>query len=69
METVTRLKREHTGWQKFLVSYSSDKRPITIIYRELIKLNSRRINQPNEEMGTLTEDNFQRKKYKYQTNT
>jgi hypothetical protein len=25
METVTRLKREHTGWQKFLVSYSSDK--------------------------------------------
>jgi hypothetical protein len=36
-ETVTRLKRQPTAWEKILASYSSDKGLITRIYRELKK--------------------------------
>jgi hypothetical protein len=39
-EMVTRLKRQPTVWEKIFASYTSDKRLITRIYRELRKLNS-----------------------------
>jgi hypothetical protein len=47
-EMVSSLKRLPTEWEKIFVSYTSDKRLIPRIYRELKKLNSQRI---NEEMG------------------
>jgi hypothetical protein len=34
-ETVTRLKRQPMEWEKIFASYSSDKRLISRIYREL----------------------------------
>jgi hypothetical protein len=34
-ETVTRLKRQPTEWEKIFASYASDKGLITRIYREL----------------------------------
>jgi hypothetical protein len=34
-ETVTRLKRQHTEWEKIFASYSSDKELISRIYRKL----------------------------------
>jgi hypothetical protein len=34
-ETVTRLKRLPTEWEKIFTNYSSDKGLITTIYREL----------------------------------
>jgi hypothetical protein len=38
-ETVTRLKRQPTEWEKIFARYSSDKALISRIYRELKKLN------------------------------
>jgi Mg/Co/Ni transporter MgtE len=43
-EMVTRLKRQPTEWEKIFANYTSDKRLITRIYRELKKLNSQKIN-------------------------
>jgi hypothetical protein len=43
---VTRLKRQPTEWEKIFTSYTSDKRSITRIYRELKKLTSPKINDP-----------------------
>jgi hypothetical protein len=34
-ETVNRLKKQTTEWQKIFTSYTSDKSLITIIYRKL----------------------------------
>jgi hypothetical protein len=51
-ETVTRLKKQPTEWEKIFASYSSDKELISRIYREL---------NPKEEIGT---GNSQRKRYK-----
>jgi hypothetical protein len=39
-EKVTKLKRLLTEWEKIFASYTSDKRLITRISRELKKLNS-----------------------------
>jgi hypothetical protein len=45
-EMVTRLKRQHTEWEKIFVSYSSDKGLIIRMYRELKKLTSKKICDP-----------------------
>jgi hypothetical protein len=45
-EMVSKLKRPPTEWEKIFASYTSDKRLITRIYRELKKLNSPKINEP-----------------------
>jgi hypothetical protein len=37
---VSKLKRPPTEWEKIFTGYTSDKRLITRIYRELKKLNS-----------------------------
>jgi hypothetical protein len=44
-ETVTRLKRHLTEWEKIFTSYSSEGL-ISRIYRQLKKLNPQRINIP-----------------------
>jgi hypothetical protein len=43
---VSKLKRPPTEWEKVFANYTSDKGLITIIYRELKKLNSPKINEP-----------------------
>jgi hypothetical protein len=43
-ETVTKLKRQITEWEKIFASYSSHKGLLSRIYRELKKLNPQRIN-------------------------
>jgi hypothetical protein len=40
-EIISKLKRPHTEWEKIFPSYTSDK---GLIYRELKKRNSQRIN-------------------------
>jgi hypothetical protein len=45
-ETVTRLKRQPTAWEKVFASNSSDKGLISRIYRELQKFSPQRINTP-----------------------
>jgi hypothetical protein len=45
-EIVSKLKRLLTEWEKIVASYTFDKGLITRIYKELKKLNSRKINDP-----------------------
>jgi hypothetical protein len=47
-ETVTRLKRQPTEWEKIFARYSSDKGLISRIYRELKKLSPQRTNTPKK---------------------
>jgi hypothetical protein len=42
-EMVSKLKRPPTKWERIFVSYTSDKKLITRIYREFKKLNSQKI--------------------------
>jgi hypothetical protein len=45
-ETVTRIKRPPTEWEKIFASYSSKKGLVLRIYREFKILNPQRINIP-----------------------
>jgi hypothetical protein len=49
---VSKLRRPCTELEKIVASYTSDKRLITRIYRELKKLNSPKINEPNKKWAT-----------------
>jgi hypothetical protein len=50
-ETVTRLKRQPTEWEKIFASYSSSKGLIPRIYGELKRLSPQRINAPMKKWG------------------
>jgi hypothetical protein len=52
------LKRQTIKWENIFTSYTSDKRLITRIYRELKKLNFPKINDPMKKMGKCTEWSF-----------
>jgi hypothetical protein len=56
-EMFTRLKRQPTEWEKTFASYTSDKRLITRIYRELKKLNSQGINDPVKKQTSTSDQN------------
>jgi hypothetical protein len=45
-EMVSKLKRPPTEWEKIFLSYTSEKGPITRVYRELKKQNCPKINEP-----------------------
>jgi uridine kinase len=61
---VTRLTKQPTEWEKIFASYTSDKRLITRIYRELKKLNSPKINDPVKKWRNELSRTFS-KKYKW----
>jgi hypothetical protein len=57
-EMASKLKRPPTEWEKIFASYISDKGLIIRIYRELKKLNSLKINEPNKKWATELNSTF-----------
>jgi hypothetical protein len=55
---VSKWKRPPTEWEKIFASYTSDKRLITRIYRELKKLSSPKINEPIKKWRTELDRTF-----------
>jgi hypothetical protein len=67
---VSKLKRPPIEWEKIFASYTSEKRLITRIYRELKKLNCSKINEPIKKWATeLNIELSQTKKFKWPKNT
>ena len=44
-ETINKMKRQPTEWEKIFANHISDKKLIPRIYRELLKLNNKKIIQ------------------------
>jgi uridine kinase len=59
---VSKLKRPLTEWVKIFASYTSDKRLITRIYREVKKLNSTKTNEPIKKWATELNRTFSKEK-------
>ena len=45
-ETISKVKRQPSDWEKIIVNEATDKELISKIYKQLLQLNSRKINDP-----------------------
>ena len=50
-ETINKMKRQPSEWEKILVNKATDKGLISKIYKQLIQLNIKNNKQPNPKMG------------------
>ena len=45
-ETISKVKRQPSEWEKIIANEATDKKLISKIYKQLLQLNSRKINNP-----------------------
>ena len=45
-ETISKVKRQPSEWEKVIANEATDKKLISNIYKQLLQLNSRKINDP-----------------------
>ena len=45
-ETISKVKRQFSEWEKVIANKATDKELISEIYKQLLQLNSRKINNP-----------------------
>ena len=45
-ETISKVKRQPSEWEKIVANEATDKEQISKIYKQLLHLNSRKINDP-----------------------
>ena len=51
-ETISKVKRQPSEWEKILANEATDKQLISKIYKQLPQLNSRKINDPIKKWAT-----------------
>ena len=54
-ETISKVKRQTSEWEKIIVNETSDKELISKIYKQLIQLNTRKTNKPIKKFSFLGE--------------
>ena len=47
-ETISKVKRQPSEWEKIIANEATDKELISKLYKQLLQLNSRKINDPIE---------------------
>ena len=45
-ETISKVKRQPSEWEKIIANEATDKELISKIYKQLMQLNARKINDP-----------------------
>ena len=45
-ETISKLKRQPSEWEKIMANEATDKELISKIYKQILQLNTRKINDP-----------------------
>ena len=62
-ETITKVKRQPSVWEKIIANEATDKQLISKIYKQLMQLNSRKIDNPIKKMGQRTKQTFLQRRY------
>ena len=62
-ETMSKVKRQPSEWKKIIANEVTDKELISKIYKHLLQLNSRKINDPKKKMEQRTKQTFLQRKH------
>ena len=68
-ETISKVKRQPSDWEKIVANEATDKELISKIYKQLLQLNSRKINDPIKKWAKEQTDISPKKTYRWLTNT
>ena len=67
-ETISKVKRQPSEWDKIIANEATDKQLISKIYKQLLQLNSRKVNDPIKKWAKEL-DISPKKTYRWLTNT
>ena len=62
-ESISKVKRQPSEWEKITANEATDKQLISKIYKQLLQLNSRKINHLIKKMGQRTKQTFLQRKH------
>ena len=62
-ETLSKVKRQPSEWEKIIANEATDKQLISKIYNQLLQLNSRKINDQIKKMGQRTKQTFLQRRH------
>ena len=57
-ETINKVKRQPSEWEKIIANETTDKRLISKIYKQLIQVNTRKTNTPIKKWGKDLKQTF-----------
>ena len=60
-ETISKLKRQPSEWEKIIANEATDKQLISKIHKQLLQLNSRKINDPIKKWAKELNRHFSKK--------
>ena len=66
-ETISKVKRQPSEWEKIIANETTDKGFISKIYKQLIQLNARETNNPIKKWGKDLNRHFPKKTYTWLT--
>ena len=62
-ETISKVKRQPSEREKIIANEETDKQLISKIYKQLMQVNSRKINDPIKKMGQRTKQTFLQRRH------
>ena len=62
-ETIGKVKRQPSEWEKIITNETTDKGLISKIYKQLIQLNPRKTNNPNQKVGKRPKQTFLQRRH------